>query len=103
MNKDIPRTRKCPLNYLNNPVGNCLFLKPTDPKEAEAIILSLNNSKSSGPFSIPIRLLKTSAKGISESYSLIVNVVRRISASFQHNCAKNGKGLKIGTKEADTT
>ena len=24
-------------------------------------------------------------------------------ASFQYNCAKNGKGLKIGTKEADTT
>ena len=30
-------------------------------------------------------------------------LVRRISASFQYNCAKNGKGLKIGTKEADTT
>ena len=30
-------------------------------------------------------------------------IVRRISASFQYNCAINGKGLKIGTKEADTT
>ena len=30
-------------------------------------------------------------------------VVRRISARFQYNCAKNGKGLKIGTTEADTT
>ena len=29
--KDIPRTRKCPINYLNNPVENSLFLKPTDP------------------------------------------------------------------------
>ena len=29
--------------------------------------------------------------------------IRRISASFQYNCAKNGKGLKIGTKKADTT
>ena len=37
------------------------------------MILSLNNSKSSGPFSIPIRLLKTLAKGVSELYSLIVN------------------------------
>ena len=70
---DIPRTRKYHLHYLNNPVENSLFLKPTDPKEIEAIILSLNNSKSSGPFSIPIRLLKTLAKGVSESYSLIVN------------------------------
>ena len=25
------------------------------------------------------------------------------SASFQYNCAKNGKGLKIGIKETDTT
>ena len=32
-----------------------------------------------------------------------LDTVRRISASFQYNCAKNGKGLKIGTKEADTT
>ena len=28
---------------------------------------------------------------------------RRVSASFQYNCANNGKGLKLGTKEADTT
>ena len=73
VNKDIPRTRKCPLDFLNNLVENSLFLKPTDPKEVEAIMPSLNNSKSSGPFSIPIRLLKTLAKGVSESYSLIVN------------------------------
>ena len=73
MNKDIPRTRKCPLDYPNNPVENSLFLKPTDPKEIEMMILSLNNCKSSGPFSMPIRLLKTLAKGTSESYSLIVN------------------------------
>ena len=73
MNKDIPRTRKCLLDYFNNPAENSLFLKPTDPKEIEAIIVSLNNSKSSGPFSIPIRLLKTLAKGVSESYFVIVN------------------------------
>ena len=66
VNKDIPRTRKCLLDYLSNPVENSLSLKPTDPKEIEAIILSLNNSKSSGPFSIPIRLLKTLAKGVSD-------------------------------------
>ena len=31
------------------------------------------------------------------------NLVRLVSTIFQYNCAKNGKGLKIGTKEADTT
>ena len=30
------------------------------------------------------------------------DIVRRICAICQYNCAKNGKGLKIGTKEADT-
>ena len=30
-------------------------------------------------------------------------LVLRMSASFQYNCAKNDKGLKIGTNEADTT
>ena len=30
-------------------------------------------------------------------------IVRRISARFQYICAKNFKGLKIGTNEADTT
>ena len=29
-------------------------------------------------------------------------VVRQICAIYQYNCAKNGKDLKIGTKEADT-
>ena len=73
MNKNIPRTRKCPLDFFNNPVENSLFLKPTDPKQIEVILLSPNNSKSFGPFSILIKLLKTLAKGVSESYSLFVN------------------------------
>ena len=38
-----------------------------------------------------------------KSIKPILILVRRISASFHYNCAKNGKGLKIGTKEADTT
>ena len=29
-------------------------------------------------------------------------LVRRICAIYQYNYTKNGKGLKIGTKEADT-
>ena len=29
-------------------------------------------------------------------------IVGRICEIYQYNCAKNGKGLKIGTKEAET-
>ena len=73
VNKEIPHTLKSPLDYLKNRVSNSFFLAPTDPKEIEAIILSLNNGKSIGPYSIPVKLLKILAEPISESLSLIVN------------------------------
>ena len=73
INKDIPRSKKSPMDYFNDRVGNSFFLSPVNAKEIESIILSLNNSKSAGPYSIPIRLLKILAGEISESFSLIVN------------------------------
>ena len=73
INKDICRTEKSPMDYLNDCVGNSFFLSPADAKEMESIILSFNSSNSVGPYSIPIRLLKVSASEISESFSLIVN------------------------------
>ena len=33
---------------------------------------------------------------------IAVLLVQRIFAIYQYSCAKNGKGLKISTKEADT-
>ena len=56
--KDIPRTKKSPMDYLNDCVENSFFLSPTDVKEIESIILSFNNNKSVRPYSMPIRLLK---------------------------------------------
>ena len=47
--------------------------------------------------------IKSLAKNYSPKNFSVGQIVRRISASFQYNCAKNGKGLKIGTKEVDTT
>ena len=62
------------MDYFNDHVGNSFFLSPVNAKEIESIILSLNNSKSTGPsYSIPVRLLKILASEISESFSLIVN------------------------------
>ena len=73
INKDIPRTKKSPMDYFNDRAGHSFFLSPTDSKGIESIILSFNNSKSVGPYSILIRLLKILASEISESLSLIVN------------------------------
>ena len=54
-----------------------------------------------------IKLLSTSLFKKKEIISIFIYyflvIVPRKSASFQYNCAKNGKGLKIGTKKADTT
>ena len=38
----------------------------------------------------------------SKYHFITIHLVRRICAIYQYNCTKNGKGLKIGTKEADT-
>ena len=72
VNKDIPRTRKFHLDYLNNLIEDSLILRPTDSREIIVIILPFCNSsiKPTGHFSIPIRLLKTSARGTSKSYLL---------------------------------
>ena len=61
------------MESLQNRVGNSFFLSPTDPNEIEAIILSSNNYKSVGPYSVPIKLLKSLSKSFSESLTLIVN------------------------------
>ena len=49
------------------------------------------------------RLAETVPSWFLLNLKVVQVIVRRISARVQYNCAKNGKGLKIGTKEADTT
>ena len=73
VDKEIHRTLKSPVDYLTSRIGNSFFLKPTNPSEIEAIILSFKNSKSVGPYSIPVKLLKILVKPVSNSFSEIVN------------------------------
>ena len=73
VDKEIPHTMKSPMDYLTNRIGNSFFLTPTNPSEIEAIILSFKNSKSVGPCSIPVKLLKILVKPVSNSISEIVN------------------------------
>ncbi|XP_065683357.1 uncharacterized protein LOC136096127 [Hydra vulgaris] len=51
--------------YLKNPNLNSMFIKPTDKNEVLSIIHSLNDSKASGPNSIPIPIFKALANDIS--------------------------------------
>ena len=61
------------MDYLQDRVDDSFFLSPTDPNEIEAIILSFSNYRSVGPYSVPIKLLKSLSKPASESVKLIVN------------------------------
>ena len=73
VDKAIPRTTKSPIDYLKDRNGHSIFLNATDPLEIETIIMSSKNSKSVGPYSIPLRRLKSLGIPVSEAVSLIVN------------------------------
>ena len=75
VNKDIPLTFKSPIvnDYLKNTNPQSLFLYSVIKLETEDIIDSLNSSKASGHFSIPIKLLKLLISIVSDPICLLIN------------------------------
>ena len=73
VNKDIPLTFKSPNDYLKNTNPQSLFLYPVTKLEIENNIDSLNSSKASGPFIIPIKLLKLLRSIVSDPICLLIN------------------------------
>ena len=71
--KKIPKTPKSPLAYLSNRTSNSLFLSPATQIEVFDLINILNPSKSVGPNSIPIKLLKIIGFSVSPLLALLVN------------------------------
>ena len=69
----IPRTRKCPLDYLKQRNDKSLFLSNATPEEIEALINSLQVIKAVGPYSVPIKLLKMISRPIFLPLCLIIN------------------------------
>ncbi|CAH3017263.1 unnamed protein product, partial [Porites evermanni] len=55
---EIPSVSNSPMEYLNNPVCNSLYIFPVTCSEIETEISRLKTGKSVGPFSIPIDILK---------------------------------------------
>ena len=60
--------------YLSYSNTNTFFLTPTDKNEISLIISSLYSHKSSGPNSIPVKILKLLKNDISQQLSDIFNV-----------------------------
>jgi len=61
-------------HYLKNPNPNSIFLNPSSPPEVFNIIKSLSINKSSGPHSIPTRILKLLNHDISRPLSFLFNL-----------------------------
>ena len=75
LDKDIPPPRrdKNPTSYLKSRVYHPFLISPTNPNEINNIINALDISKSSGPCSIPIKLIKLVSDNISIPLSDICN------------------------------
>ena len=88
VDKSVPRTKKSPLSYLKNRNSDSLFLASVTANEIEIIINSLNKNKSTGPYSIPVVLLKILSSYIACPLATIVN------HTFEYGIFQNK--LKLG-------
>ena len=69
----MPHSNSDPLNFLDPPVSTSFYLLPTTTAEIEDEISNLNQSKSTGPFSIPVYLLKVLKTCLSAPLEIIYN------------------------------
>ena len=71
--KKMPRTPKSPLDFLSNFNLDSFFISPCTVEEISSRIQSLENGKSSGPNSIPVKLLKLLDLSISKDLPFLIN------------------------------
>ena len=72
--RSIPISFKKPATYLKNRIPLDFIIAHTSDDEILKIILSLDESKSTGPSSIPVRLLKTAAPYIILPLCKLINI-----------------------------
>ena len=74
LTKKIPTVNKSPLQYLAVPPNDSFFLFPTPTVKIENEITRLNVNKFTGPYSIPVAILKITKQVISTPLEIIFNV-----------------------------
>ncbi|XP_065652796.1 uncharacterized protein LOC136080115 [Hydra vulgaris] len=94
----IPTSQNHFSDYLSNPNPNSFFIKPTDEYEIKIIMDSLDPCKSSGPNSIPIKILKLLRNEISIIFSNIFNI--SFSKGIFPNILKTAKVILIFKKDS---
>ena len=75
LDKEIPQSKRpggCK-NYLNSRIPNSFLISTTDPREISDIINNFDDSKATGPCSVPIKLLKLARHELSIPFSDICN------------------------------
>ena len=77
-NSNIKFSPKHCTDYLSYTNTNTFFLTPTDQNEISFIISSLDSHKSSGPNSIPLKILKLMTNYISQQLSDIFNIFSQL-------------------------
>ena len=70
----IPKTGKRFKYFLNFHNENSFFISPTDPEEAQDLIMLMELDKAVGPSSIPTRILKYFKKQLSIPLSQLINL-----------------------------
>ena len=73
LTKNIPSVDKSPFQCLTAPSQDSFFLFPTTTVEIENEIIGLNANKSTGPYSIPVAILKAAKHVISAPLEIIFN------------------------------
>ena len=69
----IPLVYKSPIEYLKDSLCNSFYIFPTTADEIEVEISKLKSSKSTGPFSIPVTILKLLKNVISRPLETLFN------------------------------
>ena len=97
---EIPQSDIDPVNFLGPSQANSFMLFPVSAVEIEKEMYSLNSFKASGPFSIPVGLLKLLKTCISFSLEIIFNI------SFSYGCVpdqfKLGNVIPVHKKDSGT-
>ena len=73
LSNKIPEAQKSPLDYLTTPQRDSFFIHPMTSLEIENEIMSLKTNMSTGPFSIPISVLKLLKSVIATPLETIFN------------------------------
>ena len=95
---NISYSRKHFSDFLKNRSNISFFVSPTDKKEIENVIFSLDSNKSVGPNSIPTKVLKLLKNDISSQLSEIFNI--SFSSGIFPSILKTAKVIPVHKKDS---